>query len=162
MSAIRDIEFEGVGADTLAALRQLVEMKWQLAALEAQREQDALAAATPEMNSVDGLGPVVRNIHPFAFHDWAFKEGSYDCWKDRSFNKYMDRIAPETKPVCRGLKPGNGLALQVGWTPPTKRFQKKYSESREGGEGSEGREVRNESLPSPPSLPSQTSREIAA
>lgn len=116
MSALRDVDLSGLDAGTVAALEEVARLEWTLEALRAQREQDQLAAEIHRMggfNAVDGLGAVRRNIDAFAFHDWARKEKTYDCWRDKSFNRYIDRIAPETKARCTGTR------LQVGWTPPT-------------------------------------------
>ena len=125
------IDFIGVDPGTVAALEELARQEWELEALRAQREQEAYMRAHPEFNAIDGMGQVARAVDAFAFHDWALKLGSYDCWNDRGFNKYIDRIAPETRVKCRAPKSGNGLALQVGWTGESrKRFSKAYGETR--------------------------------
>jgi hypothetical protein len=82
------------------------------------------------MNAVEGLGEVRRNISAFAYHDWAMKEGTYDCWADKGFNKYIDRLAPETRVKCAAPRSGNGLPLmvpvaEVPWEG-NKRFTKNY------------------------------------
>lgn len=124
------IEFEGVDQSTIVALEELARQEWLNAALQAQIEQEEFARHCREVNAVEGVGEVQRMVHPFAYHDWAHKLGSYECWQDKGFQKYFDRIAPETKVKCVAPKSGNGLALQVGWTPPEgkKRFSKKYEE----------------------------------
>ena len=127
---VAEIQFEGVDAPTLAALEELARQEWEFEALRAQVEQERFARAFPEMNAIDGLGGVTRNIDAFAFHDWAIKLGSHECWRDKGFNKYIDRIAPETRVKSVGTKPGNGMALQVGWTPAREpRFRKTYGEA---------------------------------
>jgi hypothetical protein len=126
------IEFEGVDEATILALEELARAEWLNESLKAQIEQEEFArhCRNVDFKAVDGIGQVTRQVHAFAFHDWAAKEGSYDVWKDKSFNRYFDRIAPETKVKCVAPKSGNGLALQVGWTPgpdtAPKRFSKKY------------------------------------
>lgn len=125
MSAVRDFDFEGISELDQLALMELARKEHQQEALRAQIEQEEFARHCREANAVEGLGIVRRNIAGFAFHDWAIKENSYDCWKDKSFNKYIDRIAPETKVRCYGTK------IQVGWERPCEfplRFKKTYKE----------------------------------
>lgn len=131
--AAPDITFEGVDAATIAAVEELARQEWQLAALQAQIEQEEFARHCKLVNGVEGVGEVTRMVHAFAYHDWAHKLGSYECWQDKGFQKYFDRIAPETKVKCVAPKSGNGLALQVGWTPPEgkRRFTKKYDAEKE-------------------------------
>ncbi len=129
MSAIQDIDLIGLDAATIAALEEVARREHLLASLQEQAMQEEFARQFPEMNAVDGLGEVRRNISAMAFHDWALKLGSYDCWQDKGFNKYIDRLAPETRVKCVAPKSGNGLALQVGWAPVREpRFRKVYGE----------------------------------
>lgn len=140
MSVLQNLELE-VDPGLAVALEEIARREWLLEQLQAQREQEEFARHCRETNALDGLGEVTRMIHASAYHDWALKLGTYDCWKDKGFNKYMDRIAPETKPVARGTKCGNGLALQVGFAGSgNKRFTKIYGAplplpSPQGGEG---------------------------
>lgn len=129
MSALRNIDLAGLDPATLAALEEVARREHQLLELQEQAMQEAFAREHSEMNAVDGLGEVRRNISAFAYHDWAMKEGTYDCWSDKGFNQYIDRLAPETRVKCVAPKSGNGLALQVGWTPVREpRFRKSYGE----------------------------------
>lgn len=94
---------------TEAALLELLRKKWLLEELQAQAEQEAFARSLGPVKAVDGIGEVKRAVHPFAFHDWALKLGSYGCWQDRGFLKYFERIAPEVKVDSLGTK------TQVGY-----------------------------------------------
>lgn len=125
MSFLSELELQ-LSPATALALEELARNEWQAEAVRAQREQEAYARQMREVNAIEGMGGVTRHIAAFAYHDWALKMGTHECWKDKSFNKYIDRIAPETKPVSRGMAPGNGIKLTVGWTPPEKRFSKSY------------------------------------
>ncbi len=111
-----------------AALGELYRRKWVLESLKAQREQDTLEREHREARAIPGMGEVKRRVHSFAYHDWAKKLGSYECWRDRGFTKYFDRIAPEARVKSLGAKPGNGAPLQVGWERNV-RFTKTYAES---------------------------------
>jgi hypothetical protein len=112
---------------TQAALEELYRKRWLLESLKAQAEQDRLEREYREAKAVHGIGELKRRVHAFAYHDWAKKLGSYQCWSDSGFTKYFDRIAPETKVKCVGAKPGNGAALQVGWMPERNiKFSKTY------------------------------------
>ena len=106
------IDFVGVDPATVQALEELARQEWEFEAMQAQRRQERMAAQQRETNAVNGLGAVRRNIDSFAFHDWAIKEGTYACWKDDDFNRYIDRIAPETKVKSTGTR------TQVGYTGP--------------------------------------------
>jgi len=108
--AAAPIDFVGVDPATVQALEELARQEWEFEAMKAQRRQELEAASRLEMNAVNGLGAVRRNIDSFAFHDWAAKEGTYACWKDDDFNRYIDRIAPETKVKSAGTK------IQVGYS----------------------------------------------
>jgi len=108
--AAAPIDFVGVDPATVRALEELARQEWEFEAMKAQRRQELEAASRLEMNAVNGLGAVRRNIDAFAFHDWAAKEGTYACWKDDDFNRYIDRIAPETKVKSTGTK------IQVGYS----------------------------------------------
>jgi hypothetical protein len=108
--AAAPIDFVGVDPATVRALEELARQEWEFEAMKAQRRQEQMAAAQRETNAVNGLGTVRRNIDAFAFHDWALKEGSYECWRDDDFNRYIDRIAPETKVRSTGTR------VQVGYS----------------------------------------------
>lgn len=123
------IDFQGVSPDTVAALEEIVRQEWELEAMKAQREQERLAACLPEHHAIDGVGYVRRHISSFAYHDWARKLGTYECWGDKGFNHYIDRIAPETRVKSKGTK------MQLGYQAPAlvsapalsnKRFTKTY------------------------------------
>lgn len=113
MSAIADAVLELNDPCLEAALEEVARKEWILESLRAQADQDRLAREMGELNSIDGLGRVARQIDPFAYHDWAKKLGSYDCWRDKGFNAYIDRIAPETKVRCHGTR------IQSGYRGPT-------------------------------------------
>ncbi len=140
MSVLQNLELD-IDPVMQVALEEIARREWILEQLQAQKEQEDFARACRETNALEGIGAVTRMIHPAPYHDWALKLGSYDCWKDKGFNKYIDRIAPETKPVSRGAKCGGGLALQVGFTGSgNKRFTKNYGAPLplpfpQGGEG---------------------------
>ena len=127
MSLLRDLELH-LSPATALSLEELARNQWQLAAAQAQKEQEAFARQCRETNAIDGMGAVTRHIDAFAYHDWALKMNSYECWKDKGFNKYIDRIAPETKPRSRGAAPGGTMKLQVGWEAQPKRFTKTFAE----------------------------------
>ena len=155
MSGRNELQFIDVDPGTMVALEELARLEHEVAALAAQREQEEFAKHCREVNAIDGVGEVVRNVHSFAFHDWAAKLGSYDCWRDKGFNKYFDRIAPETRVRTVAPKSGNGLPLMVSveWPGSGKRFSKNYGEigSREEAKDAKSAAV----LPSPLSpLPS--------
>lgn len=162
MSALRDIDLVGLDAPTIAALEELARREHMLLMLQEQALQEQLARECPEVNALEGMGQVTRNISSAAFHDWALKEGSYDCWNDRGFNRYIDRLAPETRVKCRAPKSGNGLALQVGWTPLESklRFRKVYAAERPAEDGNTGRGENGTNPPNPssrlPVFPSST------
>ncbi len=128
------INFEGVDEATLVALEELARAEFVQAALQAQIEQEEFArhCRNVEFKAIDGIGEVKRQVHAFAYHEIAAREGSYEVWQDKSFNRHYDRVAPETRVKCVAPKSGNGLPLQVqvGWerTLP-KRFTKKYEEA---------------------------------
>jgi hypothetical protein len=131
MSALQELDLTDLDPATIAALEECARREHLLLALQEQAAQEQLARECREMNAVNGLGQVTRNISAFAFHDWALKERSYDCWADKGFNRYIDRLAPETKVKCVAPNSGNGLPLQVGWTPPNApRFSKSYGDGR--------------------------------
>ena len=113
------IDFVGVDPATVQALEELARQEWEFEAMKAQRRQETLAAQVRETNAVNGLGSVRRNIDSFAFHDWALKEGTYECWKDDGFNRYIDRIAPETTVKSTGTR------VQVGYTGAARPAEKK-------------------------------------
>lgn len=94
------------------ALRQLYEKTLQLEMLQAQAEQNAMDNSLREARSIDGVGEVVRRVHPSAYHLWAHDLGDYACWQDKGFTKYFDKIAPECKVRSRGTR------IQVGHTRP--------------------------------------------
>lgn len=96
-------------AGTLAALAELLRKRWLAEELAAQVEQEEFARHCRELKAMEGVGAVKRAVHAFAFHDWALKLGSYDCWRDGGFLRYFDRIAPETRVDCGGTK------VQVGY-----------------------------------------------
>jgi hypothetical protein len=123
------IDFQGVSADTVAALEEIVRQEWELEAMKAQRVQLRLAACLPEHNAIDGVGYVRRHVSSFAYHDWARKLGTYECWGDRGFNHYIDKIAPETVVRSKGTKMQLGYqapALVAPPAPGNKRFTKIY------------------------------------
>ncbi len=125
MSLLSELELH-ISPATALALEELARKEWLEESVRAQREQEEFARACRETNALEGIGAVTRHIDAFAFHDWALKMGTHDCWKDKGFNKYIDRIAPETKPISRGAAPGNGMKLMVGWVPPEKRFTRTF------------------------------------
>lgn len=125
MSFLSELELQ-LSPATALALEELARNEWLAEAARAQQEQEAFAKQMREVNAIEGMGAVTRHIDAFAYHDWALKMGTHDCWKDKGFNKYIDRIAPETKPISRGAAPGNGMKLMVGWVPPEKRFTKTW------------------------------------
>jgi hypothetical protein len=104
---------------TLAALEELLRQRWMLEQLQAQAEQDAFARECKQLKAVDGIGAVKRAVHPAAFFDWGLKLGSFDCWQDRGFLKYFDRIAPETRVDSLGTKTqvGYGRGARAGTAP---------------------------------------------
>ncbi len=125
------IDFIGVDEATQLALLELAKAEWEMEALQAQRDMDIFAAhcRTVNLNGVEGMGQLTRNINAFAFHDWAHKEKSYDVWNDKSFNRYIDRIAPETRVKCAAPKSGNGLPLQVSFArTESPRYRKTYAD----------------------------------
>ena len=112
-----------------AAVEELARRKWILESMKAQREQDRLDRQLMEARALPGMGEINRRVHSFAFHDWGKKLG-YECWGDRSFTNYFERIAPETKVKCTGAKAGNGAALQVGFVGERNvRFSKTYADA---------------------------------
>lgn len=128
------IDFIGVDEPTLLALEELARAEYLNAALQAQIEQEEFArhCRNVEFKAIDGIGEVTRQVHGFAYHDWAAREGGYEVWKDKGFNRYMDRVAPETRVKCVAPKSGNGLPLQIlsVWDSPNpKRYSKKFEEA---------------------------------
>lgn len=109
-----------------AALEELARKEHTLLALQAQAEIEAINREVRTMNAMDGVGLVRRVMPAFAWHDIARQMGGVECFADKSFNRYLDRKAPETRIAATGVKPGNGLALQVGWKPPEPRYTKNY------------------------------------
>lgn len=130
MSVLRDIQFELNDPGLVEALRQLALLQWTWNALQAQAEQESAAHDLPEARCVDGIGQLRRNIHTFAYHDWVAKEGP-GIITDPTWNRYMDRVAPETKVKPVRSKPGAGYesdpgsGIAQGWSGE-KRFVKVY------------------------------------
>ena len=133
----QDLE-EFLAADPMLTecMRQIALKEHQLEALLAQRLANEVGRMVRAENirSVEGMGEPVRMMPAFAFHDIAAQQGTYDCFKDKSFNKYLDRMAPETKVKAGGTK------MQVGWREETQievpfarmtapRFRKSYGEA---------------------------------
>lgn len=116
------------------ALEQYARKLHLLEMLEAQAAMDRLNRRMRhmEVTASEGMGEVHRLMPAAAWHDIALKEGTYDCYKDRSFNRYIDRVAPETKVRCYSPRSGNGRPLQVpvGWDRrrSAPRFRKSYAE----------------------------------
>jgi len=115
------------------ALRQLYEKTLTLEMLQAQAEQNALDRSLREARSIDGVGEVVRRVHPSAYHLWAHDLGSYDCWQDKGFTKYFDRIAPECKVKSTGTRLQVGFQRDTGWFRAEPRFRKSYPEEKAKG-----------------------------
>jgi len=140
------------------ALEEIARKEHLLAALQAQAEAHRLARMLQQVNGTDGMGEVTRLMPAFAFHDIAQQEGTYDCFKDKSFNRYLDRKAPETRVKCYAPKSGNGLPLlvSVNWPGGTKRLTKTYpSAEREAGSAERDR-LSTDGPPSPqPSPPGE-------
>lgn len=111
------------------ALDELARKEHLLLALQSQAQIEDINREFKSFNAVDGMGEVRRMMPAFAFHDIAYQMGGVECFGDKDFNKYLDRKAPETRVRALGCKPGNGLALQVGWAPPEKRFSKTFEEA---------------------------------
>lgn len=111
---MRDVDLELNDPALEAALEEVYRKAWLLEALQAQVEQEEFAREVRNgYRAMEGLGAVKREVHGFAYHDWALKLGSYDCWRDSGFLKYFDRIAPETRTKSTGTK------VQVGWQGET-------------------------------------------
>lgn len=69
---------------------------WHLREVLAEKEQAAVAAASPEQSWVDGLGQVTMQITPDAYHFWGHKLG-YGCWKDKAFRREFGRDNPSVR-----------------------------------------------------------------
>lgn len=137
MAALADEEMEAakmapleemLAADPVlcAALEELVRKEHQLLALKSQAQMEAIQRDFQEFNASDGMGSVRRVMPAFAWHDIAHQMGGTECFEDKSFNRYLDRKAPETKVKAVGCAPGNGMKLQVGWEAQPKRFTKSF------------------------------------
>ncbi len=124
-----------------AALEELARKEHTLLALQAQAEIEDINREFKSFNAVDGMGEVRRVMPAFAFHDIAYQMGGVECFADNDFNKYLDRKAPETRVRALGCKPGNGMALMVGWQPPEKKFSKTYSDRGQEAGGRRQEEV---------------------
>ena len=109
-----------------AALDELVRKEHQLLALQAQAQAEAIAREHSSFNATEGMGEVRRVMPAFAWHDIAHQMGGTACFEDKSFNRYLDRKAPETKVKALGCAPGNGMRLMVGWTPGEKRYTRTW------------------------------------
>jgi hypothetical protein len=109
-----------------AAMDELARKQHLLEALQAQMVAEELNRHLRQVNASEGMGEVTRMMPAFAWHDIAAQQGTYDCFKDKSFNRYLDRKAPETKVRCYAPKSGNGLPLQLGWRPSEPKFRKSY------------------------------------
>jgi hypothetical protein len=94
-------------------MEEIARREHMLEALLAQRvaQEVGRMVRTENCRSSDGMGAPVRMMPAFAYHDIAAQMGTYECYQDRSFNRYLDRKAPETV-----VKP-TGTKLQVGWDP---------------------------------------------
>lgn len=132
-SYLNDVDLSALTPDLVAAVEELARREWLLESLKAQRRQNALAAAQGPAAPVDGLGQLRRQVDTFAFMDWGLKEG-FGVWQDPQFNRYYDRIAPETKVehAARAPRAGFRAALTSGWDDalPPKRFTKTYHEPK--------------------------------
>ena len=95
-----------------AALEEIARKEYLLEALQAQALAQELARDFRQEKAVEGMGSITRMMPSFAFHDIARKQGTYECYQDKSFNRYLDRIAPETKVKSTGTR------TQVGYTGP--------------------------------------------
>jgi len=137
MAALADEEMEAAGLAPLeemlaadpvlcAALDELVRKEHQLLALQAQAQMEAIQRDFKEFNASDGMGSVRRVMPAFAWHDISHQMGGPECFEDKSFNRYLDRKAPETVVKATGCAPGNGMKLMLGWVPPEKRFTKTW------------------------------------
>jgi hypothetical protein len=126
--------------DTRAALEELARQRLAAEARQAQALQDRMPNELREARAIDGVGEVQMRVHSTAYHEWAAKFGTYDCWRDKGFRReYRTKIAPETRVKCKGAK------ISVGWTPAVEqkveifgsgeepRFRKKYSQSPSDG-----------------------------
>lgn len=91
-----------------ASLLELARKEFELEAILAQQRQNAMGPELREGVFRDGMGACERRVDAFAFHQWGIDLG-YECWGDRGFTKYFDRIAPETRVRSRSAK------LQVGY-----------------------------------------------
>lgn len=112
-----------------AALDELARKEHALLALQAQAQIEDINREFKSFNAVDGMGEVRRVMPAFAFHDIAYQMGGVECFADKDFNKYLDRKAPETRVRALGCKPGNGMALMVGWQPTERKFSKTYGDA---------------------------------
>jgi hypothetical protein len=92
------------------ALEEIARKEHLLEALQAQAMAHELAREFRQEKAVNGMGSITRMMPAFAFHDIALKQGTYECFQDKSFNRYIDRIAPETKVKSTGTK------VQVGYS----------------------------------------------
>jgi hypothetical protein len=127
MSVLRDLRVDLKDPGLIEALRQLAILEWTWNSIKAQSEQERVARELPEARCLDGIGQMCRQVHEFAYHDWAAKEGSYGVWTDRSFNRYMDRVAPETRVKAVRSKAGIGFEGRIHRPfHGEKRFVKRY------------------------------------
>lgn len=112
------------------ALEEIARKEHLLEALQAQALAHQLANEFRQEKAVEGMGSITRMMPAFAFHDIALKQGTYECFQDKSFNRYLDRVAPETKVKSTGTR------MQVGYSGSQKaepiatrtapRFSKSY------------------------------------
>lgn len=92
------------------AMEEIARKEHLLEALQSQAIAHELAREFRQEKAVEGMGSITRMMPAFAYHDIALKQGTYECYQDKSFNRYLDRIAPETKVKSAGTK------IQVGYT----------------------------------------------
>lgn len=74
-----------------------------------------------QRKSIDGVGRLRMSIDPTYYHHMAKVYGTYDCWKDESFLRDVEKINPGLKVKCAGTR------LQVGYTGSNKKFSKTYN-----------------------------------
>jgi hypothetical protein len=122
MSALADLTLE-LDPGLRAALEEVARLEFALECIQAQKRQDAMARELREGRSQDGLGACVRRVDAFAHHEWTQQLGP-ECWQDKGFTKYFDRIAPECRVRSRGTR------VQVGYTPG-RRFEVPVTERAE-------------------------------
>lgn len=116
------------------ALEEIARKEHLLEALQAQAIAHELAREFRQEKAVEGMGSIRRMMPAFAFHDIALKQGTYECFQDKSFNKYLDRVAPETKVRSAGTRIQVGYSATPGPDPKPKtqdparspRFTKSY------------------------------------